>query len=137
LANDLGSLGIGHVGNTHIASAIQKIIEHHPSINLEKDSFGKGFITRTKPHITRGMDHLENFAGHIGKTEMRYQAILDSLDANDVDLETKVRLEDMAKQHVIRLKSVHGKQKATLTKITQLFLQLSKSQIREMKKGRS
>jgi hypothetical protein len=137
LANKgIGNSGVGHAGNFHIANAIQNLMEHHPSFNEEKDSLGKGFITKTKPHLSRGMDHLNNFAEHIGEKEMHYQSVLDSLEGADVDLETKVRLEDSAKQHVINLKALHEKQKVTLTKITELFLQLSKGQLQEMRRAK-
>ncbi len=123
------------MGNFHIGNAIKNIMEHHPSFNREKEGLGKGFITRTKPHLSKGMDHLNSFAEHINGVEMHYQSMLDGLDSDAIDLETKVRLEDTAKQHVINLKELHEKQKVTLTKITELFLQLSKSQLKEMKKA--
>ncbi len=125
------------MGNVHISNALNKIVEHHPSFNEDKGKLGKSFITRTKPHLSRGMDHLNTFAEHIGKMEMHYQSMLDKLDGDGIDLETKVRIEDLAKQHVINLKSLHEKQKVTLTRITELFLELSKSQLKEMKKERN
>jgi hypothetical protein len=133
VANDLRNLGMGNIGNFHIGNAIKNVMDSHPSFNADKDELSKGFIKKTKPHLNKAMDHLNGFAEHISKVEMHYQGMLDSLQDDSIDLETKVRLQDAASQHVINLKSLHGKQKATLTKITELFLQLSKSQIREMK----
>lgn len=132
--NPLDNPRITHQGNAHIATAIKSIMEHHPSFNNELNALGKGFITKTKPHLSKGMDSLNKFAEHIGKKEMHYQGVLDSLEGGEVDLETKVRLEDAAKQHVINLKSLHEKQKVTLTKITELFLKLSKSTLKDMRR---
>ena len=111
-------------------------MERHPSFNGEKEELGKSFIRRTKPHLSKGMDHLNDFAEHINGVEMQCQSMLDGIDSDAIDLETKVRLEDAAKQHVINLKALHEKQKVTLTKITELFLQLSKSRLKELKKQR-
>ena len=134
--NSLNNPGIAHSGNIHIANAIHSIFEHHPSFNDKKGSLGKGFITKTKPHLNKGMNSLNKFAEHIGKVEMHYQSVLDGLDSSTVGLEDRVHLEDSAKQHVINLKSLHEKQKITLTKITELFLQLSKERLKEMKQQR-
>jgi hypothetical protein len=125
---------MGHFGNLHIANAVKSIVEHHPSFNKEKDELSKHFITRTKPHLSKGMDHLNDFAEHISRTEMHYQSVLDKLEGDNIDLETKVRLEDAAKQHVINLKQLHQRQKVTLTKITELFLQLSREHLKKRRR---
>jgi hypothetical protein len=135
LANErLKDLGVKGEVNLNLGNAVKQIMDVHPSFNSKKEVLGRGFIVKTKPHLNRAMDHLERFAKAINGAEMHYQGIIDKLDSDEVDLETKVRVEDLAKQHVINLKNLHQKQKVTLTKITGLFLKLSKNGIKEMKR---
>ena len=77
------------------------------------------------------MDHLDRFAMVIGNLEMAYQQLLDH---PEWDLEGRVSLEDTARNHIVNLKRLHGRQKETLTTITQAFLEISKNHIKQSKK---
>ncbi len=120
--------------NCHLGTIMQDLISLQGQGERFKRDFERKFIKRGKPSLHLAMDHLNNFAVGIGKSEMRFQEIL---DRPELDLESRVKIGHLASNHVINLKRLHQKQKTTLTQITQIFLKLSKRHLREMKRVRS
>jgi len=119
----------------HLGDVMEGLMEFHPlndkKPNRFKREFTDSFIKKSKPRLHLAMDHLDRFAMVIGNLEMAYQQLLDH---PEWDLEGRVSLEDTARNHIVNLKRLHGRQKETLTTITQAFLEISKNHIKQSKK---
>ncbi len=117
--------------NHHLGGVVEGLMDFGSPFDKRderfKREFTEEFIRESKPKLNLAMDHLNRFAYVIGNLEMLYQRVLDHPELN---LEEKIRLENASSCHVINLKRLHGKQKETLTAITQLFLELSKNHLR-------
>jgi len=121
--------------NYHLGGVVRGLMDVQPPLDQKDERFRRrmtrGFIREHKGNLDAAMDHLNRFAMVIGNLEMLYQQILDH---PELDLESKVVLENSARDHVARLKRLHGRQKTTLTDITQLFLRLSRKCLKGTRK---
>ena len=128
----LSELQTSKAVNYHLGGVMDGLLELHSPLEKKderfKREFMRKFIKNGKPSLNAAMDHLDRFAYVIGNLEMAYQQLLDH---PEMDLETQVGMESLARSHIINLKSLHHKQKETLTTITQVFLALSREHIKE------
>jgi hypothetical protein len=133
----LGELHTRNAVGYHLGDVMENLLEFHSPFekkdDLLKRKLAESLIKKGKPRLHAAMDHLDRYAMVIGNLEMLYQQILDH---PEWDLESRVSLENSAREHVINLKRLHGKQKEALTAITQAFLAISKDHVRKLKTSR-